>query len=500
MEGRARGPCRRCLPLPVPLPVPLGLCLCLCCLLLPPAAGSWSPAVLQPAARSFPSSNWCSYTVTRTVSCHIQNGTFLQRVFQSCRWPLSCSGGSYRTIVRPIYRVTYKTLTALEWRCCPGHVGANCEEAEPHTFLTLRDTSRPSGAPRRPSLRPTAFSGCLNCSHVGELTARLATLEAQVARLSVAEPPTSPAPKGSTPGRGPETGQLWGSPAARGSPGDDGKTGRPGSRGPPGPSGPKGDAGGWGPSGIPGVKGPTGPPGDPLLSNTFTETAGGIMGPAGPPGPVGPMGPPGPPGPIGPPGPPGPDGRAGAPGAAGPPGEKGDRGPQGHPGSRGQDGAQGEPGPRGEPGEKGTWNQSLAQAVAPPARWHLAPLVASVAAASPPTALWTPTGVPLASSDGVKGGGGVTHCHPPPCTHRCAGMGSSIAPGGGGRMGVTRPMSPTPAGHLVLAGGTAPAPPPALLCPSMLLLEPPPWGRGKGVPGPPCPFSAPTPMCSSGDA
>lgn len=51
----------------------------------------------------------------------------------------------------------------------------------------------------------------------------------QVARLSVAEPPPSPAPKGSNPGRGPETGQLWGSPAARGNPGDDGKAGSAGS-------------------------------------------------------------------------------------------------------------------------------------------------------------------------------------------------------------------------------------------------------------------------------
>ncbi|KAL2301380.1 hypothetical protein Nmel_011951, partial [Mimus melanotis] len=73
-------------------------------------------------------SNWCSYTVTRTVSCHVQNGTFLQRVFQGCRWPLACSGGSYRAVIRPLYRVSYRTLTALEWRCCPGHSGANCEE------------------------------------------------------------------------------------------------------------------------------------------------------------------------------------------------------------------------------------------------------------------------------------------------------------------------------------------------------------------------------------
>ncbi|XP_035168391.1 EMI domain-containing protein 1-like, partial [Oxyura jamaicensis] len=92
--------------------------------------------------------------------------------------------------------------------------------AEPHAFLALRDTARPSTTPRRTPLHPTAFSGCLNCSRVGELTARLATLEAQVARLSVAEAPPSPAPKGAS--RGPDTGQLWGSPAAQGSPGDEG--------------------------------------------------------------------------------------------------------------------------------------------------------------------------------------------------------------------------------------------------------------------------------------
>uniref|UniRef100_A0A8B9UFU3 EMI domain containing 1 n=1 Tax=Anas zonorhyncha TaxID=75864 RepID=A0A8B9UFU3_9AVES len=199
MGGLAGGLGHRC----PPLPLALGLC----CLLLPPAAASWSPQ---------PRSNWCSYAVTRTVSCLVQNGTFLQRVFQGCRWPLPCSGGSYRAVVRPAYRVALRTVTALEWRCCPGHGGATCEE-DPHSFLALRDTARPSAAPqRRTPLRPTAFSGCLNCSRVGELTARLATLEAQVARLSVAEASPSPAPKGA------DTGRLWGSPAAQGSPGDEG--------------------------------------------------------------------------------------------------------------------------------------------------------------------------------------------------------------------------------------------------------------------------------------
>uniref|UniRef100_A0ACB8FZQ8 EMI domain-containing protein 1 n=1 Tax=Sphaerodactylus townsendi TaxID=933632 RepID=A0ACB8FZQ8_9SAUR len=40
---------------------------------------------------------------------------------------MGCTGGSYRTIVRPTYKQAYKTVTALEWKCCPGHTGANCE-------------------------------------------------------------------------------------------------------------------------------------------------------------------------------------------------------------------------------------------------------------------------------------------------------------------------------------------------------------------------------------
>lgn len=36
--------------------------------------------------------NWCSYVVTRTVSCHVQNGTYLQRVLQNCPWPMGCPG------------------------------------------------------------------------------------------------------------------------------------------------------------------------------------------------------------------------------------------------------------------------------------------------------------------------------------------------------------------------------------------------------------------------
>ncbi|CAG08485.1 unnamed protein product, partial [Tetraodon nigroviridis] len=78
--------------------------------------------------------NWCSHTVTKTVTCQVQNGTVLQRVFQSCRWPQGCSGGSYKTVVRPSYKVVYRTVTSLEWKCCPGYSGTACEEGESSRF------------------------------------------------------------------------------------------------------------------------------------------------------------------------------------------------------------------------------------------------------------------------------------------------------------------------------------------------------------------------------
>uniref|UniRef100_A0A8D0DYE0 EMI domain containing 1 n=1 Tax=Salvator merianae TaxID=96440 RepID=A0A8D0DYE0_SALMN len=384
----------------------------LCCLLMPePGDCTWNHAAgLQYANRR----NWCSYTVTRTVSCHIQNGTYLQRVFQSCWWPTGCTGGSYRTIVRPTYKQAYKTVTALEWKCCPGHLGANCE-AESVSYQDPQDAALGSAPLRRAPIRPATYSGCLNCSKLTELLERLSFLEAKVASLSAVQGGRLLSKGGAYSDSSP----LWGAVASQGSPGDGHVKGSPGARerlrttfagrderlasqGLPGPVGPKGDAGIRGPSGVPGVKGPPGPQGppgppgrdgargfpgekglpgppgppgppapvgpkistipdqrDPLLSNTFIEM--GITGPTGPPGLPGPIGPPGPAGVPGQPGRDGIPGKPGTPGAAGKPGEKGERGPQGYPGQRGLDGDRGEPGPKGEPGEKGTWGEGLHQ-------------------------------------------------------------------------------------------------------------------------------------------
>ncbi|NXM40886.1 COQA1 protein, partial [Gymnorhina tibicen] len=303
--------------------------------------------------------HWCHYTVTRTVSCQVQNGseTVIQRVYQSCRWPGPCANlVSYRTLIRPTYKMSYRTVTTLEWRCCPGFTGSNCEEE------------------------------CMNCTRLADMTERLNTLEAKILLLEAAE--RSPALENNLPITG--TTATWyddllpdafpllnpgtvlrktmGSAGQVGPPGPVGPTGLPG---PPGPKGEKGQPGERGPAGPPGMLGPQGPRGLP------GET--GIPGPPGPPGPPAtpslPLtfqqgvlyslqptaekerqwtpslsstrmwgslacasGPKGPPGPIGAPGS---QGLPGSPGQPGPKGSKGDRGERGEPGNKGEEGDKG---------------------------------------------------------------------------------------------------------------------------------------------------------------
>ncbi|KAK5871473.1 hypothetical protein PBY51_004354 [Eleginops maclovinus] len=94
--------------------------------------GTWKTGLYKTYAASsvYQKRNWCPHTVTKTVTCQVQNGTLLQRVYQTCRWPQGCTGGSYRTVVRPSYKVVYRTVTSLEWKCCPGFSGAACEEGK----------------------------------------------------------------------------------------------------------------------------------------------------------------------------------------------------------------------------------------------------------------------------------------------------------------------------------------------------------------------------------
>ncbi|XP_026174099.1 EMILIN-1-A [Mastacembelus armatus] len=73
--------------------------------------------------------NWCAYVVTRTVSCVMEDGveTYIKPDYQRCTWG-QCPRVAYRTYRRPRYKVAYKMVTEMEWKCCHGYSGEDCQD------------------------------------------------------------------------------------------------------------------------------------------------------------------------------------------------------------------------------------------------------------------------------------------------------------------------------------------------------------------------------------
>uniref|UniRef100_A0A4W5KRD1 EMI domain-containing protein n=1 Tax=Hucho hucho TaxID=62062 RepID=A0A4W5KRD1_9TELE len=63
---------------------------------------------------------------------------------------LESVNGLYRTFYKPKYKVGYKRITELEWRCCPGYSGENCFEGP--TSLPDMPPFK-GGAPHRPGIK-----------------------------------------------------------------------------------------------------------------------------------------------------------------------------------------------------------------------------------------------------------------------------------------------------------------------------------------------------------
>lgn len=75
--------------------------------------------------------NYCVYVVEKNVTCTLQDGTepYIKAEYLKCSWGPKCPGSvMYRTLFRPKYKIGYKMVTELQWRCCPGHSGDSCQD------------------------------------------------------------------------------------------------------------------------------------------------------------------------------------------------------------------------------------------------------------------------------------------------------------------------------------------------------------------------------------
>ncbi|VFV16931.1 emilin-3-like [Lynx pardinus] len=99
----------------------------------------------------FPYRALCAYVVHRNVTCILQEGadSYVKAEYRQCGWGPKCPGTvMYRTVLRPRYKVGYKTVTDLTWRCCPGLTGEGCPE---HLTDHGASPAQPEPQPQIPS-------------------------------------------------------------------------------------------------------------------------------------------------------------------------------------------------------------------------------------------------------------------------------------------------------------------------------------------------------------
>ncbi|XP_035397220.1 multimerin-1 [Cygnus atratus] len=83
--------------------------------------------------------NWCAYVHTRLLPTVVVDNleTFSSGRAKPCTWLIGSCAQRSQTTTHVAYRIKHKIVTSLEWKCCPGYSGQNCQSTaqEQQSFL-----------------------------------------------------------------------------------------------------------------------------------------------------------------------------------------------------------------------------------------------------------------------------------------------------------------------------------------------------------------------------
>ncbi|NXB04267.1 MMRN1 protein, partial [Cnemophilus loriae] len=73
--------------------------------------------------------NWCAYVHSRLVPTVVVDNleTFSSGRAKPCTWQIGSCAQRSQTTTHQAYRIKHKIVTSLEWKCCPGYSGQNCQ-------------------------------------------------------------------------------------------------------------------------------------------------------------------------------------------------------------------------------------------------------------------------------------------------------------------------------------------------------------------------------------
>ncbi|XP_030626793.1 multimerin-2a [Chanos chanos] len=116
----------------------------------------------EAGAHNYPTrtGNWCAFVHRRVITMAVSCGTEKYTIQSQSPCPNGtpdCQLVMYKLSTRPVYREKQKVVTALLWRCCPGHGGENCEE-------TVSDGQVPDSV--NPALTERSYPGVERQTHL----------------------------------------------------------------------------------------------------------------------------------------------------------------------------------------------------------------------------------------------------------------------------------------------------------------------------------------------